>query len=115
MTSRARRNGPHSLLSPAMMRTLSTAGFALEPRQKLIECLDAREIAHGKMRHRFETGGTQLYGMADCFVSRPPGHHAQISFCAGPLRCERGNIGRRWTRHLDRKFGHERADLRDRP
>ena len=38
------------------------AGLAVEPRQEIVECLDAREIAHRHMRHRLEAGGAQPHG-----------------------------------------------------
>jgi hypothetical protein len=53
-------------------------GLAVQARQKIIERVDAAEIAHRDMGHRFEPGGAKPDRRADGFFRRAVRHGADI-------------------------------------
>jgi hypothetical protein len=92
----------------------SHLGFAVEPRQEVVECVSAREIAHCDVRHRLEAGGAQPDRGAEHLLRRAGRDGADVDPRAVPKERERGDIGVGRPRRLDGKIRHESGDALDR-
>ena len=90
------------------------AGFAVEPRQEIVERFDACEVARRHMRHRLEAGGAYLHRGSEQLVGRPVRHRAQINARAAPEGREPSDVGRRRPGRFDGEAVHERGDACDR-